>query len=151
MCVRPTPWTVDFTQRVVNAVFSGTSPDDEEGRGAEARAGTVVSHTPRGGDGGGGGGRERGGEVDGGGDIGRDVGGGGGVHVGARYHGHTARGGVASGGGGDAGGASGGILAYSYGFKRDQPAVWHVLSQTWAAENGVPYKAQGCEVWLRTP
>ena len=38
---------------------------------------------------------------------------------------------------------------YIYGFQRDQPAVWHVLAQTWATENGVPYKAQACDVWHR--
>ena len=34
-----------------------------------------------------------------------------------------------------------------FGFKRDQPAVWHVLSNTWAKEAEVPYLGQGCEVW----
>ena len=33
------------------------------------------------------------------------------------------------------------------GFKRDQPAVWHVLSKVWAEEADMPYLAQGCEVW----
>ena len=33
------------------------------------------------------------------------------------------------------------------GFKRDQPAVWHVLSQTWAEEAEVPYKGPDCTVW----
>ena len=37
-----------------------------------------------------------------------------------------------------------------YGFKRDQPAVWHVLSQIWAASDArVPYKAQACDAWHR--
>tara|TARA_B100001142_G_scaffold151135_1_gene151790 strand:- start:2568 stop:3245 length:678 start_codon:yes stop_codon:yes gene_type:complete len=39
----------------------------------------------------------------------------------------------------------GGVV--TYGFQRDQPAVWHILSQTWAAENGVPYLGQGCKAW----
>ena len=35
----------------------------------------------------------------------------------------------------------------SLGFKRDQPAVWHVLSQTWADDAGVPYQGPGCIDW----
>ena len=34
-----------------------------------------------------------------------------------------------------------------FGFKRDQPAVWHVLSNTWAEDAEVPYLGQSCEVW----
>ena len=94
MCARPTKWTVEFTQRVVNAVFSGTTAEDTVGQVAEAKAGRALV--------GGGSGEKNGG---------------------------------------------GGAAAVSYGFKRDQPAVWHVLSQTWAAENGMPYKAQACEAW----
>ena len=38
---------------------------------------------------------------------------------------------------------------WSYGFQRDQPAVWHVLATTWRLEAGVPYEAQGCGAWHR--
>jgi len=36
-----------------------------------------------------------------------------------------------------------------YGFKRDQPAVWHVLATAWARERGMPYRAQACDAWHR--
>lgn len=104
MCIRPTRWAVAFTQRVVNAVFSGTSPDDAAGQAAEVKAGRPV-WAP-----------------------------GGGVAAGSAAE-------------DDGGESSGGRV--SYGFKRDQPAMWHVLSETWAEEDAVPYKAQACEAWHR--
>ena len=48
--------------------------------------------------------------------------------------------------------ARGGIAAAAgtrYGFKRDQPAVWHALATAWARERGVPYRAQACDAWHR--
>jgi hypothetical protein len=39
--------------------------------------------------------------------------------------------------------------AWAYGFQRDQPAVWHVLAETWREEAGVPYAAQACGAWHR--
>ena len=36
-----------------------------------------------------------------------------------------------------------------YGFKRDQPAVWHVLATAWARERGTPHRAQACDAWHR--
>jgi hypothetical protein len=33
------------------------------------------------------------------------------------------------------------------GFRRDQPAVWHVLGMEWAAHNLVPYKGNQCLGW----
>eukprot|EP00978_Attheya_sp_CCMP212_P019748 scaffold55657_cov48-Attheya_sp.AAC.2 len=33
------------------------------------------------------------------------------------------------------------------GFRRDQPAVWHVLGTEWAAHNLVPYKGNQCLGW----
>ena len=33
------------------------------------------------------------------------------------------------------------------GFKRDQPAVWHVLAEGWREEGRMPYKGTECESW----
>lgn len=33
------------------------------------------------------------------------------------------------------------------GFKRDQPALWHVLGLEWANNELVPYKGQSCSMW----
>ena len=33
------------------------------------------------------------------------------------------------------------------GFKRDQPAVWHVLATEWSSTNGVPYRGNQCSMW----
>ena len=46
-------------------------------------------------------------------------------------------------------GAATGGTAWAYGFQRDQPAVWHVLAETWREEAGVPYAAQACGAWHR--
>ena len=83
LCARPTAWAVAFFENVVNAVFSGTAPENTRGIAAEKRAGEAT--------------RGR----------------------------------------------------WSYGFQRDQPAVWHVLAETWRDEAGVPYEAQGCGAWHR--
>lgn len=32
-------------------------------------------------------------------------------------------------------------------FKRDQPALWHVLFDEWAREGLVPYKGAQCKAW----
>lgn len=32
-------------------------------------------------------------------------------------------------------------------FKRDQPALWHVLFSEWAREGIVPYKGDQCQAW----
>lgn len=34
-----------------------------------------------------------------------------------------------------------------FGFKRDQPALWHVLAQEWAEKDRVPYLGQSCSMW----
>lgn len=84
LCARPTPWAVQFFDRVVNAVFSGVEVEDTQGVEEETRMGRPVDSNK-----------------------------------------------------------------YVYGFQRDQPAVWHVLAQTWHDENGVPYQAQSCTAWHR--
>ena len=33
------------------------------------------------------------------------------------------------------------------GFKRDQPAVWHVLAEEWREQGRMPYKGAECESW----
>ena len=83
ICARPTAWAVAFFEKVVNAVFSGSAPEDARGAAAEKRAGRAAK------------------------------------------------------------------TSWSYGFQRDQPAVWHVLAETWREEAGVPYNAQGCGAWHR--
>ena len=34
-----------------------------------------------------------------------------------------------------------------FGFKRDQPAVWHILLSDWAKSNAVPYYGRECSKW----
>ena len=127
MCARPTEWAVDFFQRVVNAVFSGVAPDDLKGQAAEAAAAAAEAAAGAG-----------------------DQGSGVRVRAAAAGSGVVAGSGaaVSAGSGSMAAAAltgSGGVPAValaaaavgaagegggiSYGFKRDQPAVWHVLSQ----------------------
>jgi hypothetical protein len=136
MCARPTEWAVDFFQRVVNAVFSGVAPDDLKGQAAEAAAAAAEAAAGAGDQGSGV--RVRAaaagsGVVAGSGAAAAVAGSGAAVSAGS---GSMAAAALTGSGGvpavalaAAAVGAAGEGGGISYGFKRDQPAVWHVLSQ----------------------